>query len=200
MAALAKKAATAAAAAAAAPLLSNYAKGLSFEELTIELLGPLNFFLRRTGSAGDGGIDFRGHWRRPQEELQREQERYLEEDDVPIVGQCKNESKKLGAVRIREFEAVLLREPRSVGVFASATGYSSTALAHFQSSPVPLILTTISPSSIETFQMNRAASEAIPSVQFGFRFEYEPSGSGFRRVAMLRWAPNKTRAMMQAAV
>ncbi|KAJ3054473.1 hypothetical protein HDU99_007767, partial [Rhizoclosmatium hyalinum] len=85
--------------------------------------------LRRTGGAGDLGVDIRGSL------VLGGRSRV----SVPLLGQCKCESTKVGPATIREFEGVLQREAVDskeskeaaasfIGVVASRKGFSSAAV------------------------------------------------------------------------
>lgn len=67
----------------------------------------------------------------------------LPDQTISVVCQCKREKRKLGARVLRELEGSMLHADAKVGVMISHTSYSKPALAHAQTSPIPLILSVM---------------------------------------------------------
>ena len=143
-------------AAAAAPRPSPYSIGRAFEERAISLLSATGLDLRATGGAFDGGIDFRGF-------LGPTGTRRL-----PVVGQCKAEARKCGARYLRDFEGVLAREARCLGVYVVLAGFSPLAQRHFLGSTWPLLLVRAT-DRLESLQVNSAAQALVPGLTVGSR-------------------------------
>lgn len=96
---------------------SGVFKGRAFEQNVLQHLSFTGFSLHSTGGAGDGGIDFRGTWK-PNNAVK----------PVPVVGQCKALSERVGVQVIRELEGTLCREdPGHVGVVVSEKGKESVS-------------------------------------------------------------------------
>jgi hypothetical protein len=132
--------------------------GRAFEERAIALLGTAGLDLRGTGGAFDGGIDFRGFLAVPGAAAAAPR--------VPVIGQCKAEVRKCGARYLRDFEAVLAREPQCLGVYVTLAGYSVHAQRHFLSSAFPLLLVRVT-DRIETLQANASARLLLPGLTIG---------------------------------
>ena len=107
--------------------------GTQFEISTLHILSRYGFSLRRIGGANDKGIDLCGHFLIPNSNKR-----------VPILVQCKMESKKIGPKYIRELSGVLASHtPQTLGLFASHSPFSQQALFTFNSSPFPLIVSVL---------------------------------------------------------
>ncbi|OMJ29110.1 hypothetical protein AYI69_g1391 [Smittium culicis] len=91
--------------------------------------------LKRNGGANDLGIDFSGFWKLDP----------LSNNNIYLVGQCKNYSSTLGPAIIREFEGVMSRqnENDTVGILSCPNGFSAKAIETAMSSKYPLSLLTI---------------------------------------------------------
>ena len=130
--------------------------GRAFEERTIAMLVAAGLDLRGTGGAFDGGIDFRGFLGPPGGVR------------VPVIGQCKAEARKCGARYLRDFEGVLAREPKCLGIFVTLAGYSVHAQHHFLGSAFPLVLVRAT-DRLESLQVNAAAQILLPGLTVGSR-------------------------------
>eukprot|EP00644_Phytophthora_capsici_P002421 jgi/Phyca11/563071/estExt2_Genewise1.C_PHYCAscaffold_110132 len=120
----------------------------------------LNCELHATQQSRDGGIDHQGSWRLPDLE-------------VEVVTQCKNESKPVGVHYMREFHGALsFFCPSTVGLFASASGYSIYAQRFFLRMTHPAILCTVDSESgrIASFLLNDRAQVLLPKLTVGSLF------------------------------
>ncbi|GJQ13746.1 hypothetical protein GpartN1_g5537.t1 [Galdieria partita] len=142
---------------------SGVAKGRAFEQVVLLYLLQNGFFLRSTGKAGDGGVDFRGTWN-PNNSL----------NPIPVVGQCKALSEKVGVQVIRELEGTLCREePGCLGVLVSEKGFSLVSRRSCYSSKFPIILVGFHPllkGKISEFWYNDLVRSVVPNLRIGFSF------------------------------
>ncbi|KAF4032407.1 Restriction endonuclease [Phytophthora infestans] len=139
---------------------TNREKGLAFEEQVVTLMRSLNCELQATQQSRDGGIDHQGSWTLPDME-------------VDVVTQCKNESKPVGVQYVREFHGVLsFFPPTTVGLFASASGYSLYAQRFFLRMTHPAILCSIDTDSgrLTSFLLNDRAQTLLPKLTVGSLF------------------------------
>ncbi|KAE9345778.1 hypothetical protein PF008_g8594 [Phytophthora fragariae] len=135
-------------------------KGLAFEEQVVTLMQSLNCELRATQQSRDGGIDHQGSWTLPDLE-------------VEVVTQCKNERKPVGVHYVREFHGVLnFFPPTTVGLFASASGYSIYAQRFFLRMTHPAILCTVDTDSgrLTSFLLNDRAQTLLHKLTVGSLF------------------------------
>ncbi|KAE9021994.1 hypothetical protein PF011_g4676 [Phytophthora fragariae] len=135
-------------------------KGLVFEEQVVTLMQSLNCELRATQQSRDGGIDHQGSWTLPDLE-------------VEVVTQCKNERKPVGVHYVREFHGVLnFFPPTTVGLFASASGYSIYAQRFFLRMTHPAILCTVDTDSgrLTSFLLNDRAQTLLHKLTVGSLF------------------------------
>ncbi|KAE8998416.1 hypothetical protein PR001_g19329 [Phytophthora rubi] len=135
-------------------------KGLAFEEQVVTLMQSLNCELRATQQSRDGGIDHQGSWTLPDLE-------------VEVVTQCKNERKPVGVHYVREFHGVLsFFPPTTVGLFASASGYSIYAQRFFLRMTHPAILCTVDTDSgrLTSFLLNNRAQTLLHKLTVGSLF------------------------------
>ncbi|KAF1782466.1 hypothetical protein JG687_00006209 [Phytophthora cactorum] len=143
------------------PVVStNREKGLAFEEQVVTLMQSLNCELRATQQSQDGGIDHQGSWTLPDLE-------------VEVVTQCKNESKPVGVHYVREFHGVLsFFPPTTVGLFASASGYSLYAQRFFLRMSHPAILCSVDTESgrLTSVLLNDHAQTLLPKLTVGSLF------------------------------
>jgi hypothetical protein len=143
--------------------LSSISKGQAFEHAVLLYLSFLGFFIRSTGGVGDGGIDFRGTWK-PSKAI----------EPVPVVGQCKALSGKVGVHVIREMEGILCREePGTFGVVVSEKGFSLISRKGCKSSKFPLLLVGFDPSlggKLSEFWYNDLVQQLVPNLRIGFSF------------------------------
>lgn len=94
-----------------------------------------NFTLRRVGGQDDKGVDLRGTW-------------HLPHADVPVVVQCKNESKKIGPRCVREVGGVIMlheAEAGTVALVASTSSYTPLAVQAMMTASAPLCLAVFAP-------------------------------------------------------
>ncbi|RMX69195.1 hypothetical protein DD238_005607 [Peronospora effusa] len=139
---------------------TNREKGLAFEEHVVTLMQSLNCELQATQQSRDGGIDHQGSWTLPDLE-------------VEVVTQCKNESKPVGVHYVREFYGVLgFFPPTTVGLFASASGYSLYAQRFFLRTTHPAILCTVDIVSgrLTSFLLNDSCQTLLPKLTVGSLF------------------------------
>ncbi|KAL3665832.1 hypothetical protein V7S43_009258 [Phytophthora oleae] len=139
---------------------TNREKGLAFEKQVVTLMQSLSCELLATQQSQDGGIDHQGSWKLPDLE-------------VEVVTQCKNESKPVGVHYVREFHGVLsFFSPNTVGLFASASGYSIYAQRFFLRMTHPAILCTVDSESgrISSFLLNDRAQILLPKLTVGSLF------------------------------
>ncbi|CAH0479419.1 unnamed protein product [Peronospora belbahrii] len=139
---------------------TNREKGLAFEEQVVTLMQSFNCELQATQQSRDGGIDHQGSWTLPDLE-------------VDVVTQCKNESKLVSVQYVREFYGVLGFFPSTtVGLFASASGYSLYAQRFFLRTTHPAILCTVDISSgrLASFLLNGSAQTLLPKLSVGSLF------------------------------
>ncbi|ETI31229.1 hypothetical protein F441_21606 [Phytophthora nicotianae CJ01A1] len=135
-------------------------KGLAFEAQVVTLMESLNCELQATRQSRDGGIDHQGSWTLP-------------DLAVEVVTQCKNESKPVGVQYVREFHGVLNFFPSTtVGLFASASGYSLYAQRFFLRMTHPAILCSVDIDSgrLTSFLLNDRAQTLLPKLTVGSSF------------------------------
>jgi hypothetical protein len=152
-----------------------FVRGPAYEKHVLALLKRLRFSVVGTGRAGDGGVDFQGWWLLPDQELR-------------ILGQCKNESRQIQPKHIRDFVGSLETRHDQVdylGLFISRSEFSTAALSvrpvglticdHFsdslvpsvqtaQSSSQPLLLLVYSDGALSHAILNRTARARVPSL------------------------------------
>ncbi|KAI9919197.1 hypothetical protein PsorP6_011746 [Peronosclerospora sorghi] len=139
---------------------SNRQKGLTFEEQFVTLMQSFDCQLQATQQSRDGGIDHQGSWRLPDVE-------------VDVVTQCKNESKPVGVQYMREFHGVLGLFPHTtMGLFASASGYSIYTQRFFLRMTHPAIMCTVDIESggFSSFLLNNRARQLLPKLTVGSLF------------------------------
>ncbi|KAI9336841.1 hypothetical protein DFJ73DRAFT_616027, partial [Zopfochytrium polystomum] len=96
--------------------------------------------LARVGGANDHGIDLRGSWDAALEPAASAKAASTIPTSLPVIVQCKHESRKFGPANVREFEGVMMREPPgTVGVLATNNGFSDAAKTRVFSSQFPLL-------------------------------------------------------------
>jgi hypothetical protein len=92
---------------------------------------------------------------------------------VELVTQCKNENKPVGVHYVREFHGVLSFFPATtVGLFASASGYSLYAQRFFVRMAHPAILCSVDADSgrLASFLLNDRAQTLLPKLTVGSLF------------------------------
>ncbi|EQC41175.1 hypothetical protein SDRG_01151 [Saprolegnia diclina VS20] len=136
------------------------AKGVAYEEMVAKELRKLGCDLAPTAMSMDGGIDHIGMWAFP------------DASRIRIVTQCKHEEKPTGVTYLREFEGVLGKQPPStIGVFASASGYSLYAKRFFTQMAQPAMRLTLNGSDgLVEFDMNTPARRLVPKLVPGSTF------------------------------
>ena len=94
--------------------------------------------------------------------------------EVDVVTQCKNESKPVGVKYVREFHGVLksVFPPTTVGLFASASGFSLYAQRFLLRMTHPAILCTVDTDldCLTSFQLNDRAQTLLPKLTVGSLF------------------------------
>ncbi|CCG81313.1 Uncharacterized protein C824.03c, mitochondrial [Taphrina deformans PYCC 5710] len=137
-------------------LTSTVYRGTLFEYTVLEALAPLSFRIHRTGGADDKGVDLRGTWVFPDRE------------PVPVVIQCKNETKKVGPRYIREMCGIPA-SPETVLVLASTSQYTPKALQFFMASQRPICLFVIESfdqgGTMKQLIWNNAASTTLSGLE-----------------------------------
>ncbi|OQS04327.1 hypothetical protein THRCLA_03430 [Thraustotheca clavata] len=138
---------------------SSALKGRAYEATVERVLEKYGCTLAATAVSMDGGIDHFGTWTFP-DGLKME-----------IATQCKHEEKAVGVTYFREFEGVLGKIPNTIGVFASASGYSLYAKRFFVQMTQPAIRLTIrEDDGIVEFDMNPPARRLLPKLVPGSMF------------------------------
>eukprot|EP00743_Colponemidia_sp_Colp-15_P011603 GILK01012996.1.p1 GENE.GILK01012996.1~~GILK01012996.1.p1 ORF type:complete len:166 (-),score=13.92 GILK01012996.1:478-936(-) len=131
--------------------------GKAFELSTAALLSKFRFSVRVCGGANDRGVDFRGVWS-------------LNDQELDILGQCKNEQKPIGPRALREFEGVLASakdSARTLGVFVSASGFTTAAYQQLTRSRFPILLLSANTDHIVGLRLSSAAQTKLPLLQVG---------------------------------
>ncbi|KAG7384623.1 hypothetical protein PHYPSEUDO_002437 [Phytophthora pseudosyringae] len=171
---------------------TNREKGLAFEEQVVTLMQSLNCELQATQQSRDGGIDHHVstalgdccHVHRPFESRRLTVDAGAVADAlqgswtlpdlaVDVVTQCKNEGKPVGVHYVREFHGVLgFFPPATVGLFASASGYSLYAQRFFLRMTHPAILCSVDTDSghLTSFLLNDRAQTLLPKLTVGSLF------------------------------
>ena len=97
----------------------------------------------KVGGSGDGGIDLRGWWNVPRDDITHQALR--------VIGQCKAEKLRMGPRVVREMEGVARRAMDEAGpvlsVLCSQAGYTPGAFVQANTSNVPMLLLHIERSS-----------------------------------------------------
>ena len=93
---------------------------------------------------------------------------------VDVVTQCKNGGKPVGVQYVREFHGVLKScfPPATVGLFASASGFSLYAQRFLLRMTHPAILCTVDTElrRLTSFQLNDRAQTLLPKLTVGSLF------------------------------
>ncbi|KAL9654778.1 hypothetical protein ABK040_008572 [Willaertia magna] len=145
-------------------ITSPQKSGVLYEAQVVQLLNEptYNFHVHQTIHSHDQGIDFKGEWLLPMNELS------LTNFPIKIIGQCKKEKDPIGVKAIREFEGVLSHHNMNhmIGVFVSYSGYTEFAIRHAVDAKFPLILCKISnePLILTYFLLNEKAQQLIPNL------------------------------------
>jgi len=144
---------------------STYFTGTKYEFEALKVFGELNFDIKRTGKALDGGIDFKGEWLLP------------DGFKVEIIGQCKKEQKPTSAKTIRELEGSLAHQkPQTLGVCVSHGGYSIDACKHFMKGELPMAISVIDERlRLIQFGLNPSATRILPKLILGHKYVKEES-------------------------
>ncbi|OQR95138.1 hypothetical protein ACHHYP_00369 [Achlya hypogyna] len=143
-----------------ATMQSASAKGMAYEALVATVLRRHGCELLPTAVSMDGGIDHLGAWAFP------------DSSSVRVATQCKHEGKPTGVTYLREFEGVLGKLPLgTIGVFASASGYSLYAKRFFLQMSHPAIrLTVTEGDGVTEFDINPPARRLVPKLIPGTMF------------------------------
>lgn len=124
--------------------LSAVALGTQYERAVLALLHALGARVAGTGGSGDRGVDFVGTWRfthehggfaLPPAPLPPHRVRLLLASAesgaaLPVAGQCKATSSRVGTAVMRDFQAALASSaPSCVGILACTAGFALGELA-----------------------------------------------------------------------
>lgn len=140
--------------------------GKLYESRTLATFVNLSFSLSTTKQTNDHGIDLYGFWR-------------LGSRKVPVIFQCKCESRPTPTNYIREFEGALSRRPGgTVGFMVAKKGYSRNSIEYFGASVFPIVLVGMSEQGlIEGFLVNQQTSRLLPKLTSGIKRDGDGSAS-----------------------
>ena len=130
---------------------STYYVGTLYEYTVAAVLARYNLVLHRCGGGDDKGIDLRGSWALPSG------------DKLPVIAQCKAESRKLGPRHVREIEGASLMESRdTLAILVTLLDYTKAAQRQVMSSSRPLALCVINQNArLSHMVWNAPATELI---------------------------------------
>eukprot|EP01138_Halocafeteria_seosinensis_P000674 gb/GECG01000690.1/.p1 GENE.gb/GECG01000690.1/~~gb/GECG01000690.1/.p1 ORF type:complete len:219 (+),score=26.77 gb/GECG01000690.1/:1-657(+) len=148
----------------------NYVEtGSTFESTVQERLKRWGINLTKTGGPNDKGIDLEGVWALNSNESQE-----TVSTGIPVVIQCKNETKKTGVGELRSLEGALTHrkhrtrrniQQNALGIFASSSGFTKPAIELHSTLQTPMALCDIDISGrISQFLMNNAAQALLPEL------------------------------------
>ena len=140
---------------------STYYVGTLYEYTVATILARYNMSLHRCGGGDDKGIDLRGSWSLPSG------------DKLPVIAQCKAESRKLGPRHVRELEgASLMESSHTLAILATLLDYTKAAQRQVMSSSRPLALCVINHDArLSHLVWNAPAAELIgPGVSVQTRY------------------------------
>jgi Required for respiratory growth protein 7 len=200
---------------------SHVERGTHFENCSMDVLGSLHFAFERRGGAHDRGVDLRGWWRIPvnhQLMPMSSENTCIDQFSIPVIAQCKFESKPVGSKYMRELEGTLAQErvPTSqdassesdpsavidtdcgsfesddstpskrrrslsghmplttIGIFASASGYSPAAIKAFNQLTYPAAMASFRPIHSHTHAHSHATHKSLPQFELvSFRLNAE---------------------------
>uniref|UniRef100_A0A6B2LN02 Restriction endonuclease type IV Mrr domain-containing protein n=1 Tax=Arcella intermedia TaxID=1963864 RepID=A0A6B2LN02_9EUKA len=137
-------------------------------------MNAMGLSLERTGTKGDGGIDFRGFWTLPRHPKQHQPDATR----IKVVGQCKCESKKLPIKYIRELSGSIETEQQDsrtstpiLGIMVTHSEWTQNAVSQMNGSQFPILLCHLEDEGIANVLLNERAKQLLPQVVFAKKYD-----------------------------